>query len=118
MSPHTTDIEHGKSSTDASLSGRSRLRRLINALTVVAFVAIGLVALYGISLIVTAVILLLLSALFAYFIYPLVLFFQRCLPRPLAIFVAFLLLAGVLSVILFIVASSINPQVASLAKSF
>ena len=105
MSQHTTETEHGKTATDASPSGRSRLRRLINALTVVAFVAIGLVALYGISLILTAVILLLLSALFAYFIYPLVQFFQRRLPRPLAIFVAFLLVAGVLTVVLFIVAS-------------
>ncbi|TME01184.1 MAG: AI-2E family transporter [Chloroflexi bacterium] len=116
MSPHTTDIEHGKSSTDASPSGRSRLRRLINALTVLAFVVIGSVALYAISLIVTAVIVLLLSALFAYFIYPLVQFFQRRLTRPLAIAVAFLLVAGVLAVVLFIVASSLNPQVASLAK--
>src|SRR6266480_3001766 len=117
MSQHTSDIEHGKSATDASPSGRSRLRRLINALTVVAFVAIGLVALYGISLILTAVIILLLSALFAYFIYPLVQFFQRRLPRPLAIFVAFLLVAGVLTGGLLIVASSLNPQVASLAQS-
>src|SRR6266702_6059594 len=117
MSQHTTETEHGKTATDASPSGRSRLRRLINALTVVAFVAIGLVVLYGISLILTAVIILLLSALFAYFIYPLVQFFQRRLPRPLAIFVAFLLVAGVLTVVLLIVASSLNPQVASLAQS-
>src|SRR5438876_7146352 len=116
MSQQTTETEHGKTATDASPSGRSRLKRLINALTVVAFVAIGLVALYGISLILTAVIILLLSALLAYFIYPLVQLFQRRLPRPLAIFVAFLLVAGVLAVVLFIVASSLNPQVASLAK--
>src|SRR3989454_5885357 len=117
MSQHTTETEHGKTATDASPSGRSRLRRLINALTVVAFVAIGLVVLYGISLILTAVIILLLSALLAYFIYPLVQLFQRRLPRPLAIFVAFLLVAGILAVVMFIMASSINPQVASLAKS-
>jgi predicted PurR-regulated permease PerM len=117
MSPQTTETENGKSSTDASPSGRSRLRRLINVLTVVGCIAIGLVALYGISLILTAVIILLLAALFAYFIYPLVQFFQHRLPRPLAIFVAFLLIAGILAVVLFIVASSINPQVASLAKS-
>jgi predicted PurR-regulated permease PerM len=117
MSQHTTETEHGKISTDASPSGRSRLKRLISALTVVACIAIGLVALYGISLILTAVIILLLSALFAYFIYPLVQFFQRRLSGPLAIFVAFVLVAGVLTVVLLIVASSINPQVASLAKS-
>jgi predicted PurR-regulated permease PerM len=117
MSQHTTDTEHGKTSTDASPSGRSRLRRLINALTVVAFIVIGAVAIYAISLIVTAVIILMLSALFAYFIYPLVQFLQRRLTRPLAIFVAFLLLAGILAVVMFIVAYSLNPQVSSLTKS-
>jgi predicted PurR-regulated permease PerM len=76
-----------------------------------------LVALYAISLILTAVIVLLLSALLAYFIYPLVQFFQRRLTRPLAIAVAFLLIAGILAVVMFIMASSINPQVASLAQS-
>jgi predicted PurR-regulated permease PerM len=116
MSQHTTETEHGKTATDASPSGRSRLRRLINVLTVVGCIAIGLVALYGISLILTAVIILLLSALFAYFIYPLVQFFQRRLPQPLAIVVAFLLVAGIPAVVMLIVASSINPQVASLAK--
>ena len=117
MSQHTTETQHRSTSTDASLAGRSRLRRLINVVTVVGCIAIGLVALYGISLISTAAIVLLLSALLAYFIYPLVQFFQRRLVRPLAIFVAFLLIAGILAVVLFIVASSINPQVASLAKS-
>jgi predicted PurR-regulated permease PerM len=116
MSQPTTDREHRKTATDAFPSGRSRLRRLINALTVVAFVAIGLVALYGISLILTAVIILLLSALFAYFIYPLVQFFQRRLPKSLAIIVAFLLVAGILAVVMLIVASSIKPQIASLTK--
>jgi hypothetical protein len=62
MSQHTTETEYGKTSTDTSPSGRSRLRRLINALTVLAVIAI-----------------------------PLVQFLQRRLPRPLAIVIAFLL---------------------------
>lgn len=117
MIPYTTDREYGKTSADASSSDRSRRSRLITALTVLAFLAIGAVALYGISLIVTAVIILLLSALFAYFNYPLVQFFQLRLPQSLAIIIAFLLVAGILAVVMLIVASSINPQVASLAKS-
>ena len=116
MSQHTTETEHGKTATDASPSGRSRLRRLVNALTVVAFLAIALVALYALSLILTAVVVLLLSTLLAYFSYPLVQFLQRRLTRPLAIVVAFLLIAGVLVVVMFIVVFSINPQVASLVK--
>jgi predicted PurR-regulated permease PerM len=117
MSTHTTDNTHRKTSTDTVHTGHDRRRRLIVALTVLAFLAIGAVALFAISLILTAVIVLILSALFAYFIYPLVQLFQRRLPRPLAIALAFLLVAGVLAGILVIVASSINPQVASLAQS-
>lgn len=117
MSTHMTDTAHLKTSTDTVHTGHDRRRRLIVALTVLAFLAIGAVALFAISLILTAVIVLMLSALFAYFIYPLVQLFQRRLPRPLAIALAFLLVAGVLAVVLLIVASSINPQVASLAQS-
>ncbi len=72
MSPNTTDTTHMKASTDAVPSGRARLRRLIIALTVLAFIVIGSFALYAISLIVGAVILLIVSALLAYIIYPLV----------------------------------------------
>src|SRR5215471_10582938 len=117
MSQPTTEIDNGKTAPDMSPSGRSRLRILVTALTVVACIAIGLVVLYGISLILAAVIILLLSALFAYFIYPLVQFFQLRLSQSLAISIAFLLVAGILAVVMLIVASSINPQVASLAKS-
>jgi predicted PurR-regulated permease PerM len=117
MSPNTTDTVRKMAKTDASPAGRPRAKKLIIALTVLAFLAIGAVALFAISLILTAVIVLMLSALFAYFIYPLVQLFQRRLPRPLAIALAFLLVAGVLAGILVIVASSINPQVASFAQS-
>src|SRR6266702_877368 len=116
MSQHTTETEHGKTAPDAFPSGRSRLRRLINALMVVAFIAIGSVVLYALSLILTAVVVLMLSALLAYFSYPLMQFLQRRLTRPLAIVVGFLLIAGVLVVIMLIVVFSINPQVASLVK--
>lgn len=115
MSPDTTDTAHVKASTDAPPSGRARRRRLITALTVLAFIAIGLVALYAISLIIAAVILLLFSALLAYLIYPLVQLFQRRLPRPLAIAVAYLLVAGALAVGMFIITSSLVRQVSALA---
>ncbi len=117
MSTHMTDTAHLKTSTDTVHTGHDRRRRLIVALTVLAFLAIGAVALFAISLILTAVIVLMLSALFAYLIYPLVQFIQRLLPRPLAIALAFLLVASVLVVVMLIVASSINPQVSSLAQS-
>ncbi len=115
MSPDTTDTAHVIASTDAPPSGRARRRRLITALTVLAFIAIGLVALYAISLIIAAVILLLFSALLAYLIYPLVQLFQRRLPRPLAIAVAYLLVAGALAVGMFIITSSLVRQASALA---
>jgi predicted PurR-regulated permease PerM len=117
MSSNTTDPPYGKAGTEALPSGRARQRRLILALTVLAFIAIGSVALYAISLILGAVILLMLSALLAYLIYPLVQFLQRRLPRSLAIAVAYLLIAGVMAVSLFIVTSSLVQQSSSLAQS-
>jgi predicted PurR-regulated permease PerM len=117
MSPNTTDTAPEKASTDAPPSGRARSRRLITALTVLAFLAIGSVALYAISLILTAVMLLMLSALLAYLNYPLVLFLQRRLPRPLAIAVAYLLVTSVLAVVMFIVTSSLIRQSSALAQS-
>src|SRR5216684_3372102 len=94
MSLQTTDTTHEKASTDTLSSGHAGRRRLLIALTVLAFLAIGAVALFAISLIEGAVILLLLSALLAYLNYPLVQFLQRRLPPPLDIAVGYLLLAG------------------------
>ena len=117
MSSNTTDTPNGKAATGALSSGRARQRKLILALTVLAFIAIGSVALYAISLILGAVILLLLSALLAYLIYPLVQFLQRRLPRALAIAVAYLVVAGVMAVSMFIVTASLVRQSSSLAQS-
>jgi predicted PurR-regulated permease PerM len=117
MSPHTTDTTHEKASTATLPSGHDGRRRLLIALTALAFLAIGAVALYAISLIVGAVILLLVSALLAYLIYPLVQFLQRRLPHPLAIAVAYLLVAGALAVVMFIVTSSLIRQSSALAQS-
>ena len=117
MSSNTTDTPNGKAATGALSSGRARQRKLILALTVLAFIAIGSVALYAISLILGAVILLMVSALLAYLIYPLVQFLQRRLPRSLAIAVAYLLVAGVMAAGMFIVTSSLVRQSSSLAQS-
>src|SRR5260370_37176240 len=117
MSPHTTDTTHKKASSEAVPSGHAGRRRLLIALTVLAFLAIGAVALFALSLIEGAVILLLLSALLAYLIYPLVQFLQRRLPPPLAIAVAYLLVAAVLAAAMFMVTSSLIGQSSALAQS-
>src|SRR6266446_3549578 len=117
MSTPTTDTIHEQASTDTLPSGHAGRRRLIIALTVLAFLAIGSVALYAISLIFTAVMLLMLSALLAYLNYPLVLFLQRRLPHSLAIAFAYLLVAGALAVVMLIVTSSLIRQSSALAHS-
>src|SRR5258708_3653127 len=116
MSPQTTDTTHEKASTATLPSGHAGRRRLLIALTVLAFLAIGAVALYALSLIVGAVILLMLSALLAYLNYPLVQFLQRRLPPPLAIAVAYLLVTGALAVVVYIVTSSLIRQSSALAQ--
>ena len=117
MSAQTTDTARVKAATEASPSGRPWPRRLITALTVLAFLAIGAVALYAISLIIDAVVLLLLSALLAYIISPLVQFLQRRLTRAPAIVIAYLLVASAFAVVMFIVVSALIRQSASLSQS-
>ena len=90
---------------------------MTGALTVLAFTAIGAVAIYAVSLIWEAVLLLLLSVLLAYFIYPLNELLRRRLKWPLTITAAYLLVAGVLAIVVYIVTTSVMRQVSSLAHT-
>jgi predicted PurR-regulated permease PerM len=112
--PETTD---GKTRASTPPSGRAMSKRLTWALTVLAFTAIVVVAIYAVSLIWMAALRLLLSALLAYCIHPLTELLRRRLKQPLATAVAYLLVAGVLAVVVWIAASSVVQQVASLAHS-
>ena len=111
------DSADAKAHARTPSSGRALPRRLTWALTVLAFTAIAAVAIYALSLIWEAALLLLLSALLAYFIYPLTELLRRRLKRPLAITVAYLLVAGLLALVVWIVASSVVRQVSSLAHT-
>jgi predicted PurR-regulated permease PerM len=117
MSANTSATAQGETATDELSSSRGRRRKLITALMILAFLAIIAIALYALSLIAGAVILLLLSALLAYIISPLVQLLHRRLRRSLAIAVAYLLVASVLAVGMFIVTSSLIRQSSSLAQS-
>lgn len=114
MSSNTT-IE--KSSSDGSPPGRHWRRKLVFALTVLAFIVLAGISLYAISLIIGAVLLLAVSALLAYLIYPLVRILQRYLKRAFAILIVYLLLAGALATGMFIITSSLVQQLSSLAQS-
>jgi predicted PurR-regulated permease PerM len=118
MTPDTNgNAQLKKASTEAVHTGHAARRRLITALTVLAFLAIGWAAIYAMSLILGAITLLLVSALLAYLIYPLVAFLQRRMRRALAITVAYLLIAGVMTGVMFIVTSALIQQSTSLALS-
>lgn len=117
MSANAPDTAGAQTPARTSPPGRALPRRLTWALTVLAFTAIAAVAIYAVSLIWMAALLLLLSALLAYFIYPLTEFLRRRLSQPLAVTAAYLLVAGLLAVLVWIVASSVVRQVSSLAHT-
>lgn len=117
MAPNAPDAADAKTPARTLPSGSALPRRLASALTVLAFTAIGGVAIYVLSLIWEVALLLLLSALLAYFIYPLTEVLRHRLKRPLEIIVAYLLVAGVLAVVVCIVTTSVARQVSSLAQT-
>ncbi|HEY0754380.1 MAG TPA: AI-2E family transporter [Ktedonobacteraceae bacterium] len=117
MSSNTTDLSLEKPSTNDRPAGQQRRRRLILALTVLAFIAIAAVVLYALSLIIQAIILLAISALLAYLLSPLVRILQKYMARPLAILIVYLLLAGFLTGGIFLITAALIQQSSSVVQS-
>lgn len=113
----SSNVTIGKLSADSPPPGRSWRRKLVFALTLLAFIALASIALYAVSLVIGAIILLAVSALLAFLIYPLVQILQKYLKRALAILVVYLLLAGALATGTFVITSSLIQQLSSLAQS-
>ncbi len=101
---------------EATITRALWMRRLIVALTILAYIAIGMVGIYVLSLISGAVIILLISALLAFIIYPFVHFLQRYLPRLLAITIAYLIILVIVVGVLSTVVASIVQQVTQLVQ--
>ena len=68
------------------------MRRLLIALTIIAWVVIGCFVLFVIWLFGEPFTLLLIAGLLAYIIYPFVSFFLRVMPRPLAVIIVYFIL--------------------------
>ena len=100
--------------SDPAVSAPNWTRRLLIALTIVAWIAIGCFVLFVIWLVGESFILVLIGGLLAYIMYPFVLLFQRVMPRPLAIFLVYLLLLIALSVLVYLVGVSFVQQLAAL----
>lgn len=94
------------------------LRRLIVALTILAWMAIGAVVLTIVGRMIGTVILLIAAGLLAYIIYPLVAFFQRFMPRILAIIVVYLVVLSALSLLIYGMVASVVQQFSSFVQYF
>src|SRR6266487_1745434 len=94
------------------------LRRLIIALTILAWMAIGAVVLSVAGRMIGTLILLIAAGLLAYVIYPLVLLLQRFMPRFLAIIVVYLVVLSALSFLIYSMVASVVQQSTSIVLYF
>jgi predicted PurR-regulated permease PerM len=94
------------------------LRRLIVALTILAWMAIGAVVLSVAGRMIGTLILLIAAGLLAYLIYPLVLLLQRFMPRFLAIIVVYLVVLSALSFLIYGMVASVVQQFTSIVLYF
>ena len=77
--------------------------RFFVAATIVAWIIIAAVVLWGLGHVTGPIVLLVISALLAYIIYPLVKLLHRVLPRPLAVLIAFLVMLALLFFVIYFV---------------
>lgn len=94
------------------------LRRLIIALTILAWMAIGAVVLSLIGRMIGTVLLLIAAGLLAYIIYPLVLLLQRFMSRLLAILVVYLVVLSAISILIYFMVASVIQQFSSFVLYF
>lgn len=111
MSSNTDQVQ---APTGTAVSTSKWTRRLLIALTIVAWIAIICFVFFVIWLIGESFILVLIGCLLGYIMYPFVLFFQRVMPRPLAIILVYLILLITLSVLVYLVGVSFVQQLAAL----
>lgn len=103
----------GRMPADPAVSTSNWTRRLVVALTIVAWIAIACFIFFLIWLVGESFILVLIGALLAYIMYPFVQLFQRILPRPLAIVLVYLILLVALVVLAYLVGVSFIQQLAA-----
>jgi len=77
-------------------------RRFFMVLTILGWLALAAAIIWGLAKIIGPLVLVGFSALLAYLIFPLVRFFQRHMPRPLAILVSLLVVLAVIGLILYV----------------
>jgi predicted PurR-regulated permease PerM len=114
----SSNIDRPNTSSSQPLSRSVWLRRLIIALTILAWLAIGAVVLSVIGRMIGTVLLLIAAGLLAYVIYPLVLLLQRFMPRFLAIILVYLVVLSALSLLIYNMVASVIQQFTSFVLYF
>lgn len=110
----SSNADHGHIPADPPVSNSIWTRRLLIALTIVAWIAIACFVCFVIWLVGESCVLVLIGGLLAYIMYPFVLLFQRIMPRPLAIVLVYLILLIALTVLVYLVGASFVQQLAAL----
>jgi predicted PurR-regulated permease PerM len=111
MSSHTDQV---RMPPDPAASRAIWTKRLLIALNIIAWIAIGCFFLFVIWLIGEAFTLVVVAGLLAYIIFPFVSFFQRFIPRVLAVVLVYLVVLVALSVLMYLVGISFVQQLAAL----
>ena len=114
----SSSTDRPNTSSTQPLSRFAWLRRLIIALTILAWMAIGAVVLSVAGRMIGTLILLIAAGLLAYLIYPLVLLLQRFMPRFLAIIVVYLVVLSALSFLIYSMVASVVQQFTSFVLYF
>lgn len=114
----SSNIDRPNTPSTQPLSRFVWLRRLIIALTILAWMAIGAVVLSLIGRMIGTVLLLIAAGLLAYIIYPLVLLLQRFMSRLLAILVVYLVVLSAISILIYFMVASVIQQFSSFVLYF
>ncbi len=93
------------------------IRRLVIALTLLTWFALGVVLLWAAGYIVRPLLLLAIAALLAYALAPAVKLLERVMPRPMAIVIVYLIVLSVLSLLLYLIIRTTVDQIISLVSN-
>ncbi|MBX5450317.1 MAG: AI-2E family transporter, partial [Thermogemmatispora sp.] len=112
----TTFEPAGRTSLEEEMRSAARwTRRRDIPLAILAWMALGVLALWGISHIAHSLLMLVIAALLAYAIAPAVRLLERFVPRLVAILLVYLVVLGGLSILLYFVITTTIEQIVSLA---
>ena len=116
VSPRSAIPQHPPSSQHSTATS-IWTRRLIILLTFLAAIGVAYVLVVGASYITTAILIFIVASLIAYAIIPVVEFFQRVMPRWLAVVLVYVIVLGLLGLIFYFIIKTLVVQVTNLAQS-